>query len=351
MVGEGAGRGRPRRHLDAHHVLEDTTGQADIGDAPGRIDEIAAQGLEHEVEGEDGEGADRQHPEGRDRVVGHDAVVDVHHEERRGEGEGVDQDGGDQDLGIGRPLAVEGRPEPVALAFEGDRPVALLVADLRPSEEGMTVIAALELGQLHAGGAAPGLRHDDLQDAAVAAGQDDATPVFQEQNAGQRQGVDLGDRASHQPRAQSGPLEGAWRQGRHHAAFGQRQARYQRLHRGRPAVQLGQSLERAEQRIVMCLGTFADAPGFGLELGAARRRRVALGGPAGERRPFFLAVAEQHTAVAHRHLHHSPRTCPTTIDDSRSVADRANRAPLGATVSTAAKALSAAAAATLNVMA
>ena len=332
-------------------MLEDAAGEADVRDPPGRVDEVAAQRLQDEIEGEDREGPDRQYPKRVDRVVRHHPIVDVHDEQRRRQGEGVDHDGGDQDFGVGRPLAEQGRPEPVPLALEGDRPVALLVADLRSGEERMAVIPPFDLGPRDRGHAAAGLRHHDLQLIALAPGQNDALAILQEQDAGQRQGVDLVDRLAHQPGAEPGPLERARRQRRRHAAFGQRQPGGERLRRGGPAMQLGQRLECPEQRVVVRLDALADAPGVGLELGAARHRRVALGGPACERRPFFLAVAEQHTAVAHRHLHHSPQTCPTTIDDSRSVADRANRAPLGATVSTAAKALSAAAAATLNVMA
>ena len=107
VVGERAGAGRPRRHAQAQHLLEDPAGEPDVGHPPGAVDEIAAQVAQQEVEQEDGQHADREHPERLDGVVRHHPVVDVHDEQRRRQREQVDQDRGEQ-----RPRHRSARPAP-----------------------------------------------------------------------------------------------------------------------------------------------------------------------------------------------------------------------------------------------
>ena len=91
IVGERAGRNRPGRHLQAHHLGEHGAGELDVGDPAGGVDEIAAQHLEQEIEAEHDQHAAGEHPQGLDRVVRHDAVVDVHDEQRARQREQVDQ--------------------------------------------------------------------------------------------------------------------------------------------------------------------------------------------------------------------------------------------------------------------
>ena len=158
IVGEGAGRDRAGRHLQAHHLGEHGAGQLDVGDPAGGVDEIAAQHLEQEVEAEHDQHAAGEHPQGLDRVVRHDAVVDVHDEQRARQREQVDQHRGHGDLAIDRPLTQDDAPEPVP-ATTGTRLGGTTGGqELRPGEQGVACIACRQLGTGHRHRPQAGLR-------------------------------------------------------------------------------------------------------------------------------------------------------------------------------------------------
>jgi len=108
-----AGLHGPCRHAGVEHLLEEQIGKLEVGAAAGIVDQRGPGGLQHEVEEDRARDAERQHPERRLGVVRQDAVVDVHREERRGERQQIDEQGGDGDLRIGAPERNERAYQPV----------------------------------------------------------------------------------------------------------------------------------------------------------------------------------------------------------------------------------------------
>ena len=82
--------------LQAHaeHLLHQRRRDLDVDARAGLVDEVAAQQAHEQVGADHQHHADRQRPQRLDRVVRHDAVVDVHREHRQGEREDVDQQRG-----------------------------------------------------------------------------------------------------------------------------------------------------------------------------------------------------------------------------------------------------------------
>src|SRR3546814_12780801 len=76
------------------------------------VDQRAAQVAQQEIEEERDADAERQNPQGGERLVRQDAVIDVHSEQRRGQGQHVDRAGRDHDLRIGWPQPGARAPEP-----------------------------------------------------------------------------------------------------------------------------------------------------------------------------------------------------------------------------------------------
>ncbi len=116
-----ARRTGPRRQRRVQHFLEQQIGNPQIRLAPGIVDERRAGRLQEQVEQNDRADPDRQHPERRDRLVRQDPVIDVHGEDRRGDGEQVDEDRRQHDLRIGAP---ERRPwfRSASVAFRSSPP-------------------------------------------------------------------------------------------------------------------------------------------------------------------------------------------------------------------------------------
>jgi hypothetical protein len=73
---------------------ENPAGQHDVGPAADEIDEPAAQVPEQEIEEEGDPGADGERDARLHRVVGKNAVIHVHGEQRIGQREQVDDDRG-----------------------------------------------------------------------------------------------------------------------------------------------------------------------------------------------------------------------------------------------------------------
>ena len=93
-----ARRSRPRRQGRVEHFLEQQIGNPEIRLASGIVDQRGAGRLQQQVEQDGRADPERQHPEGRDRLVRQDAVVDVHGEDRRGDRQEVDEDRRQHDL-------------------------------------------------------------------------------------------------------------------------------------------------------------------------------------------------------------------------------------------------------------
>jgi hypothetical protein len=93
-------------------VLEDAARQQNVGVLAGVVHEIASRHPQDEVEAVDDEDAGRQHPKRLDRVVGHDAVIDVHEKQRCRQRKQIDHQRGDDGMRIDRPEPRERAPEP-----------------------------------------------------------------------------------------------------------------------------------------------------------------------------------------------------------------------------------------------
>ena len=69
----------------------------------------------HEIEHDGDDHADRKRNQRRNRAVRHDAIVDVHREDRRGEREQIDDQRGNRDVAVVLPEPLGDGPEPVLL--------------------------------------------------------------------------------------------------------------------------------------------------------------------------------------------------------------------------------------------
>ena len=76
--------------------VEHRVGDLQVGAAACDVEEIGAQAADQEVAGEDDADADEQCVQRGHRVVGDDAVVDDHREDRRGQREQVGQRRGER---------------------------------------------------------------------------------------------------------------------------------------------------------------------------------------------------------------------------------------------------------------
>ena len=126
--GERAGAALPVGHRQVHHLLEQLLRKPCVELARDLVDQPRARDPKREIEDEREEHAEREHPQGRHRLVRNHAVVHVHREQRHREGEQVD----DQRRQKHRPeLAADlpdFGPEPVAPLGFVPRPLVLALA-------------------------------------------------------------------------------------------------------------------------------------------------------------------------------------------------------------------------------
>ena len=120
-------------------LLHQTTGQHHVRVAPGHVHEITPQVAKHEVEPVGDQDADGQHPQRVHRVVGDDAVVHVHDEQRADDADEVDDHAGEGHMAIDRQIVQEDVPEP-PLALEQADPVGALV---QPGARGEMGVAGI----------------------------------------------------------------------------------------------------------------------------------------------------------------------------------------------------------------
>ena len=231
-------------------------GELEVGDPAGAVDEVAAQIAQHEIEPEHRGGAGGEHPQRLDRVVRHHPVVDVHDEQGAGQREQVDQDRGQEDLGVDRPGPGERAPEPAAARDALDLVRPAVEAQPRPGEQGVAGIA----GRRARRAAARSRRRRSRASTTCARSPGNIptrTHALRSSSRSTQGKVSSLIRASGwrtSRAAETGALGGAQRQLRRQAAIGQRQTGLERLRRGRALEQLGQDAQAGQQRIVAAGG-------------------------------------------------------------------------------------------------
>ena len=126
--GERAGAALALGHRQVHHLFEQLLRQLGVELAADLVDQPRARDPQDEVERQRQDHAERQHPQGRHRLVRDDPVVDVHREQRHREGEQVDDQRGEQDRPEFRADLPHFGPEPVRALGLVPRPLALALA-------------------------------------------------------------------------------------------------------------------------------------------------------------------------------------------------------------------------------
>jgi hypothetical protein len=139
--------------LQSHHVFKDAAGQNNVGAPAGRIDEPAAQQAQQDIEQDRQPDAQGQHPQRCHRLVGQHAIVHIHDEQRRCQRQHVDEAGGYDDLGIGRPQEPNRPPEPVPWSGSGMLALKLRRLGFRLHQNSPSGICRFEVTPRHCGAA------------------------------------------------------------------------------------------------------------------------------------------------------------------------------------------------------
>ena len=121
----------------------------DIEFLAGHVDDPRADGPQQEVENNGKGKPDRERSQRRNRTVRHDAVIDVHREERCGEPEHVDNECGNGDVAVIRSEAANDTPEPVRFREVSRCGRSFACRRGRPDEEDVTEIIVFEGGGPH----------------------------------------------------------------------------------------------------------------------------------------------------------------------------------------------------------
>ena len=142
---ERAHRRRPAFHAQVQHALHDLRRQLHIDALACRIDDIGARRGQHEIEDQHQRDAYGQHPHRLHRIVGHDAVIDIHAEQGHGQREDVDQHRGQQRVAVQAPVVEHHGPEPVAAArLQALLHRTLLELELRAHEAHQSSVVAVQ---------------------------------------------------------------------------------------------------------------------------------------------------------------------------------------------------------------
>jgi hypothetical protein len=249
--GEGAGRGWALLHAHAQHALHDEGRQLDVGAAAGQVHEAAAHDLEHQVTEHDDGDTGREHPQGVESLVGHHAVIDVHHEQRHGDREQIGQERRQQHVAVQAPVFGDHAPEPVLAAHRLDHWGARVVAGARPGVEGAATVAGLDLrrGQIEHRLAQLGENHAHAGAVGAALEQHTGRLPIEQQHRRQQLGAQFGDGLTHQLAAQASAVRGALEQRRRQPPVWGRQAGQGAVARQRLPVQARQH-DQAVQQVV-----------------------------------------------------------------------------------------------------
>lgn len=149
LVGQDTDRYRPLGHLDREDVLENIGSENHIEFLAGHVDDPRADGPQQEVENNGKGKPDRERSQRRNCTVRHDAVIDVHREERCGEPEHVDNECGNGDVAVIRSEAANDTPEPVRFREVSRCGRSFACRRGRPDEEDVTEIIVFEGGGPH----------------------------------------------------------------------------------------------------------------------------------------------------------------------------------------------------------
>ncbi len=109
---EAAHGGWPRLHRHAGDALEQGSREHHVGLLAGGVEQVRAQDFQQQLEAGTDQQTDGQHPERGGGLVGHHAVVGLHHEQRHHQPQQVDQQAGQYGIGIEPARQLEGVAEP-----------------------------------------------------------------------------------------------------------------------------------------------------------------------------------------------------------------------------------------------
>ena len=251
--GEGADRRRPCFHAHAEDAFHDLRRELHVDPRAGEIDEIAAQQAEHQVDHEQQDHPQRQHPQGLDRAVGNHPVIDVHHEQRHGQRDDVDQQGRAQHVAVDRPLVGQRSPEPVAQPDFADFRRAPVEAEMRPCIDGDAAVTPREFVPRELDRTLTGFREQQAGGIAglVPAKQDTGFIAGGQQNDRQQRRVDALQRTPHDLGREPGAIGGAGEQRGCQRTLFQRQPGGQRGTGRRAPVETRQFDQAIEQRVVV----------------------------------------------------------------------------------------------------
>ncbi len=142
---KGTHRRRPVLHAHAQYPLHDAGRQLDIDALAGPIKEITAHRAQDEITDDDQRHAETHHPQGLYRLVGHDAVIDIHRKERQRQRKYIDEECGQHDIAVDAAILRQHPPEPMLQLDCTDRWRPLIKAVFGLDYRHMTVITAFQL--------------------------------------------------------------------------------------------------------------------------------------------------------------------------------------------------------------
>ncbi|MCY1217424.1 hypothetical protein D9M72_293360 [compost metagenome] len=252
-LGEAADGGRPRLDRHADDAFEERGREHHVGLLAGAVQQVGAQHPQQQVEAGAQQQANGQDPERRGGLVGYDAVVGLHHEQRHHHAQQVDQQARQHGVGI----EPAGQPQGVAEPGSDSgyqRCVGFLQFVARAGEQRAAAVFQGEDFHGHPLLATVGLAGQDQCPAlAVEARQHRTAATLEEQQQRQVERRDAGKLATQQAPLQAGASRCAGQQLGGQALARQRQAAAQAGSAGRAAVQAAENQQAVEQRVVMAL--------------------------------------------------------------------------------------------------
>ena len=237
-------------HRHADDALEQRGRDDQVGLLAGQVQAQAAQPLEQQVEQVGTADAHRQHPQGRGGLVGHDAVVDVHHEQGRGQGDDIDHQAGGDGVGVQPARTLEGVAEP-GMGTRDQRAVGDVELVLRLSEKHPAGEVLRQRFARHTYFTAIAFAEQQPRGIAFPTQQHGAARVLEHQHGRQGYGRNLIQLALQYTALQTGACSGARQQVCGQTLRGQRQAGGQHGPAGGLVMQRTQRQQAVEQRVIV----------------------------------------------------------------------------------------------------
>jgi hypothetical protein len=197
---KAAGRARAHLALDRQHLLEHPVAEHHVEPLAGRIDHVAAQRAQQEVEQRHDHDAGGQHPQRVGGGVRHHAVVDRQGEHRADQRQHVDHDRRQDGIGKDPAILADAAPEPGFRRRQVEDVRAHVELEARPDVEHAAGIERRQLGHRPGHRAVAGVGLEILDLAALQhPHQDDGAAVLQGHDRRQGQGRDTveADRVAH----------------------------------------------------------------------------------------------------------------------------------------------------------